>query len=308
MSAPPIQDVGFVQQGQVDWVAFGRTVVPLSIDILARLQGAGVQAITYAGALQLTTSFSLPERGQQRLWDVITRLKCYNSASSLLYFGFGHRSFFRVLTETVSGLKCIALCSCLTEMHSEAVAARILSALWLELGYPEDFEPSISQFRALLKACGGTLASSPFPEIANKMFPPVGDLKADDRCSEPKDVAKALTGLFDISTGKKKSIAIVGGSDGAFIAAVAHWIFNMSIYVEDCDGNTIFSSSVTNQPLQSDSAQVYIRQTALTPPSSRTLGPLSEGYVWGRIRRLYETTNGSLEVSRQLCKNLYGTC
>jgi hypothetical protein len=259
MSSPPTSDVGFVQQGQVDWVAFGKTIVPLTIDVLARLQGAGVQPITYAGALQLTTSFSLPERGQQRLWDVINRLKCYNSASNLLYFGFGHRSFFRILTETVSGLKCIALCSCLAEMHSEPVAARILSALWHELGYPEDFEPSIPQFRALIKACGGALASSPFPEIANRMFPSVRDLKADDKCSDPKDVAKALTGLFDISMGRKKSIAIVGGGDGAFIAAVAYWIFNMSIYVEDCDGNTVFSSSVTNLPVQSDSAQVYVR-------------------------------------------------
>ncbi|KAI6772959.1 hypothetical protein HG530_003917 [Fusarium avenaceum] len=259
MSAPPTSDVGFVQQGQVDWVAFGKTIVPLSIDVLARLQGAGVQPITYAGALQLTASFSLPEHGQQRLWDAINRLKCYNGASNLLYFGFGHRSFFRILTETVSGLKCIALCSCLAEMHSEIIAARILSALWHELGYPEDFEPSIPQFRALIKACGGSLASSPFPEIANRMFPSVKYLKANDRCSEPKDVAKALIGLFDISMGKTKSIAIVGGGDGAFIAAVAYWIFNMSIYVEDHDGNAIFSSSVTKRPVQPDSAQVYVK-------------------------------------------------
>ncbi|KAM0467924.1 hypothetical protein ACHAP7_011431 [Fusarium lateritium] len=288
MSSPPTSDVGFVQQGQVDWVAFGKSIVPLSIDVLARLQGAGVQPITYAGALQLTSSFSLPELGQQRLWDVINRLKCYNSASNLLYFGFGHRSFFRILTETVSGLKCIALCSCLGEMHPEPFAARILSALWHELGYPEDFEPSIPQFRALIKACGGALASSPFPEIANRMFPSARDLRNGGGCSEPKDVARALTGLFDISMERKKSIAIVGGSDGAFIAAVAYWIFNMSIYVEDCHRNPIFSSSVTNRPAQSDSAQVCIRFADL----SRSHGiAISEStYLLNNARELIDYT------------------
>lgn len=159
----------------------------------------------------------------------------------------------------MSGLKCIALCSCLAETHSETVAARILSALWHELGYREDVQPSIPQFRALIKACGGALASSPFPEIASRMFPSVGYMDANDKCSDPKEVAQALTGLFDISMGRKKSIAIVGGSDGAFIAAVAYWIFNLSIYVEDYDGDTIFSSSVTNLPVQPGSAQVHVR-------------------------------------------------
>lgn len=259
MSSPPTNDVGFVQQGQVDWVAFGRTVVPLSIDILARLQGAGVQAITYAGALQLTTCFKLPELGRQRLWDAINRLQVFNSASNLLYFGFAHRSFFRILTETVSGLKCIALCSCLAEMHTETVAARILSALWQEAGYPEDYEPSILQFKALVKACGGALASSPFPQIANRMFPHASDINVDEQCSEPKDIAKALSGLFDVSMGKKKSITVAGGSDCAFIAAVAHWVLNLDIYVEDYHGNVVFTPSVTNQPVEPSSAQVYIK-------------------------------------------------
>ncbi|KAL4731562.1 hypothetical protein ACLX1H_000535 [Fusarium chlamydosporum] len=259
MSSPPTNDVGFVQQGQVDWVAFGRTVVPLSIDILARLQGAGVQAITYAGALQLTTCFKLPELGRQRLWDAINRLQVFNSASNLLYFGFAHRSFFRILTETVSGLKCIALCSCLAEMHTETVAARILSALWQEAGYPEDYEPSILQFKALVKACGGALASSPFPQIANRMFPHASDINVDEQCSEPKDIAKALSGLFDVSMGKKKSITVAGGSDCAFIAAVAYWVLNLDIYVEDYHGNVVFTPSVTNQPVEPSSAQVYIK-------------------------------------------------
>lgn len=271
MSSPPTSDVGFVQQGQVDWVSLGKTVVPLTVDVLARLQGAGVQAITYAGALQLCTCFKLPQLGRQRLWDAIQRLPVYNGPSNLLYFGLGHRSFFRILTETVSGLKCIALCSCLAEMHTESVAAGILSAIWHEVGYPEDYEPSIIQFRALVKSCGGALATSPFPELVSRMLPPDASLQGHIYCSEPKDVAKALTGLFDISMGMKKSITVVGGYDCAFISAVAHWIFNLEVYVEDQNGNVIFSSSVAKRPLQPGSAQVYVRYGGADPQAGMVI-------------------------------------
>src|ERR1700760_782564 len=127
--SPPTTDVGFVQQGQVDWATFASKTVTLSIDVLARFQGAGVQEVTYAGALQLTTRFSVPELGRQRVWDSIKSLRVYSGYANALYFGFGHRSFLRFLSESVSGLKCIALCSCLSEMHSEDVAARVLTSL-----------------------------------------------------------------------------------------------------------------------------------------------------------------------------------
>lgn len=125
-ATPPSTDVGFVQQGQVDWVAFSKCTVSMSVEILARFQAAGVQELTYAGALQLTSRFSLPELGRQRVWDALQKLRVYSSHSNLLYFGFGHRSFLRFLSESVSGLKCIALCSCLGEMHSEDIAAHVL--------------------------------------------------------------------------------------------------------------------------------------------------------------------------------------
>jgi len=155
MSTPPTNDVGFVQQGQVDWVAFAKAAPPFAIEVLGRIQAAGVHAMTFAAILQLTACFKLSARGRDRLWDAISKLRAYNRASNILFFGFGHRSFFRTLTESVSGLKTIALCSCLAEMHSETIAPRILSAFWHEVGYPEHTEPSHQQFLALIKACGG---------------------------------------------------------------------------------------------------------------------------------------------------------
>ena len=192
-AAPPSTDVGFLQQGSVDWVAFSKSTVSMSVEVLARFQAAEVQEITYAGALQLTTRFKLPELGRQRVWDALKRLKIYAPTANILYFGFGHRSFLRFLSESVSGLKCIALCSCLAEMHSEDVAARILSSLWKEFGYPENMEPAHYQFKSLIKACGGAMATSPFPELAGRMLSPKMRMLQglNLECAEPDDIAKA---------------------------------------------------------------------------------------------------------------------
>lgn len=260
MSGPPTTDVGFVQQGQIDWVAFSKTPIPLTVEILARFQSAGVQEITYAGILQLTTRFNLPSLCRQRIWDAIVKLRVYSSAANLLYFGVGHRSFLRFLSESVSGLKCIALCSCLAEMHSQSVAAQVLSALWRELGYPEDFEPSHHQFRALIQACGVALTTSSFPRFAaNILLLGLKKPTVYPRCAEPIDIAKALHGLFDVSLGTRDSITVLGGPECGFIAAVAHWVLGLQIYVEDIDGQHVFSSSVATHSNQQTTTQVCVR-------------------------------------------------
>ncbi|KAF5716677.1 hypothetical protein FMUND_6204 [Fusarium mundagurra] len=258
-TGPPTAEVGFVQQGQVDWIAFGKTTVSMSLDILARFQAAGVQELTYAGVMQLTTRFKLPLLGRQRVWDAVHGLRVVSGASNLLYFGFGHKSFLRFLSESVSGLKCIALCSCLTEVYSEEIAAKVLAALWKEFDYPESFEPSLHQFKALVKSCGGALATTPFPEIAGRLHSPqLVDVHLME-CSDPGDLAKALIGLFEISMGARQSIRVVGNVNCSFIAAVSYWLFNLDVYVEDVDSQPLFSSSLSNRPLNSATAQVHVR-------------------------------------------------
>ena len=61
-------------------------------------------------------------------------------------------------------------------------------------------------------------------------------------CSEPSRTAKALHGLFDISTGTR-SITVVGNSGCSIIAAVAYLIFDLNVRVEGLDGGGLFASS-----------------------------------------------------------------
>ena len=239
-------EVGFTQQGTIDWVAFSNTVVPMSIGVLARLQGAGVQAITYAGIMQMVNHFSLPPLGLRRVEEAISKLPIYNSASQLLYFGFGHRSFFRQLTESVSGLKVIALSSLLAEAHSEDVAGLVLSSLWKKLGYPDDYQPSLQQFKAIVKACSGVFTSSVFPLLLGPMLPLRLRGSYDTApCSDPEAIAAALVALFDVVDRRRDRIILVGGSEGAFFAAIAHWLFDLDVVVDDeVDGTELFATSI----------------------------------------------------------------
>ncbi|KAI0537150.1 hypothetical protein GGR58DRAFT_527574 [Xylaria digitata] len=269
----------FPQQGQLDWVSLSKVVVPVSLDVLARLQGAGVQAITYVSILQLSVHFVVSDDELQRVRDAIRKLRVYSGASNLMYFGFGYRSLFRHLTDTLPGEKSIALCSCIGEAHSEMISAKILSALWKDFGYPEDCQPSHEQFKALIKACGGALATSPFPEVVRRMLPGNMIGSSQYKCSEPADIARALHALFDISTNKKTSVTIVGGAECSFIAAVAHWIFSFDISVEGMDGQVVFQSSARHPTRPLATVQVYVQYKDLAQPGltiSQTTYVLSE--------------------------------
>ncbi|KAK6851581.1 ankyrin repeat-containing protein [Apiospora arundinis] len=235
----------------------------LAVDVLARLQGGGLQPFTYIGAMNLASRFQMPERGRQRVWDAISGLKTYKAFKEVLYFGFGYRSAFDLMTQSVSGLKVIALCSALGEMHSGLQAARILSALWQEFQFPEDVEPSHEQMSALIKVCGGALSTSPFVEATSQMINSAPKSEYGPICSDLRELAKALHAIFDVSNGTKKSVTVIGGVSALFIAAVAYWILDLRTHVENGKGDMFFSTSVIEKDLESSkTAQVYVKYLA----------------------------------------------
>ncbi|KAK7991001.1 hypothetical protein PG990_015281 [Apiospora arundinis] len=257
--SPPTSDEGFVQQGQIDWVALIKMNSTLAVDVLARLEGGGLQPFTYIGAMNLVSHFQMPERGRQRVWDAISGLKTYKAFKKALYFGFGYRSVFDLMTQSVSGLKVIALCSALGEMHSEPVAARVLSALWREFQFPEEVEPSHEQMKALIKVCGGALLTSPFVEIASHMMNNLPSSVLRVGCADPGDLSKTLRAVFDVTNGSKKSITIIGGASSLFIAAMAYWILDLSTHVENEVGDVLFSTSIVDRLESSKSPQIYVK-------------------------------------------------
>ncbi|CRK30396.1 hypothetical protein BN1708_000926 [Verticillium longisporum] len=190
------------------------------------------------------------------------------------------------MTETLSGLKLIALCACLAEVHRESMPARILSALWKVYGFSEEYKPSLEQFSSLVKVCSGVLSASPFPEVHRRMMDldlPIASPEGEGQeRSEPADVAKALRGVFDITTEKHNRITVVGGSSCSFVAAISHWLFDLTTYVEDENGKVLFAPSIGECPIDPITAKVHVQYGSATTASMIDISSTSYGI--GNIR------------------------
>lgn len=203
---------GFMQNDQVDWVAFANSLWSTSSVVLQRFASAGVQPITFGAGLALSSQIRLGRLGNQRMHSAIEDVRGFWSMEKLLYFGFGARSFLRVMADTQLGVNCIALCASLAELHSEHASAWILDELWKLHGYPREYLPSHSQLTALVKACSGVLIRTEFSAIPDRMlgYDPYTRHPRPE-ISNPEDIAKAIHGLGEISNGKVSTITVTGG-------------------------------------------------------------------------------------------------
>lgn len=134
-------------------VAMGNSVFSMSYSILQRFADAGIQPLTHHAGLAISTQFRLSEKGNQPVRDALDNLRVSYGFESVLWFGFGHKSFLRLLTERELGVSCAALCACLGETYGTPKAAELLQALWDVNDFPKDLQPSRSQFGTLVSSC-----------------------------------------------------------------------------------------------------------------------------------------------------------
>ena len=264
--------MAFPQQGQVDWVAFGNTIFEGTFAILQRLSAAGVQPVTYGGGLALANQFRMSDIGGRRMDEALDSLQEHPVFDFVLTIGIGYQSFVRVLAETQIGINCIALCSCLVDTHSAELAAWVLRELWSTEAFPSQFEPSYAQFLALVSACAGVVSGTTFGETVYLMLGEGRNLDVEyaQGASGPRDIAKALHGLFQISAGATDSIEIIGGPDCAFIAAFAYWLLGLTVYVEDQNEVLIFTSLLVKEHAQVKVQYLDIHQRSYMEIASST--------------------------------------
>jgi hypothetical protein len=278
----------FITQGQIDWIAFGSTIWQASSAVLQRFASAGVQPVTLGATLAIANNFHLSHLGRQRVEQSLSNLRLEYGFEKILFFGFGHRSFPRILGETQLGINTIALCGCLSQSHVVELSASVLGEMWEELGYPEQYRPSHSQFVLLVESCAGSLASSTFDDTVSLMlgtnFRHNNEIDSDDedgrsldtddarrphiRAASANEIAKVLLSLFKLSTTSVEQVRVVGGVESAFVAAFAHWALGLRIQVRDENGDLIFTSVLD----ESEAQVIFDYQGDTSKPSMELTG------------------------------------
>ncbi|KAF5538900.1 hypothetical protein FPHYL_12413 [Fusarium phyllophilum] len=255
----PSTAVGFQQQGTVDWTRVMSGSVTFSVDVLSRLSKAGVEAFTIYAARAIFSNVKLGPTGELRLHRALDKLTAFPSFGKALWFGFGVKHIIWSMQESTEGLNCLGICACLTEAYSTTVAAKVIRELFLLYDPPAELTPALSQWAALVESSGGLLASSEFGLIFHGLTKLcLRDGRRNVRHNgSPKDIALVLKEVFEVSVGRLDRVFLSGGPDCAWIAAVAHWLLDLRVEVQDQDGTVIYRPDGTRNESSTD-AQIII--------------------------------------------------
>ncbi|KAF5602653.1 hypothetical protein FPCIR_1773 [Fusarium pseudocircinatum] len=234
--------VGFQQQGTVDWTRVMSGSVTFSVDVLSRLSKAGVEAFTIYAARAIFSNVKLGRNGEMRLHSALDKLSAFPSFGKALWFGFGVKHIIWSMQESAEGLNCLGICACLIEGYSTYAAAKIIRELFLLYNPPAELTPALRQWVALVETSGGLLASSEFGLVLHGLTKLclMEDLPRLPSPGSPRDVAFVLKEIFEVSVGRLDRLFLSGGADCAWIAAVAHWLLDLRVEVQDENGTIVY--------------------------------------------------------------------
>ncbi|KAI9763080.1 MAG: hypothetical protein M1840_000927 [Geoglossum simile] len=238
--------MSFQQQGQVDWVAFGDHTK----EILSRMLALNIDNKTIAAALTLSEKMKLSLEARKRICEATDKLRD-SVLHKVFWFGFGLEHIVHSLAATDGGLQCLSLCSCFLEVFEPSESASILHHLTVFHKIHEDVRPTEGQWKRLLSACSGALATSDFALTAEHFMslnndksilsttPSNGSFgRGGTRAmGNLEHIAEALYAMFNTPpSGTLNSITISGGSICGWIAAVGYWFLGLTVQITRING------------------------------------------------------------------------
>ena len=223
-------------------VAYDYHTFPLSIRDSLMLKRSGLDMMTMTVGVLVSQRLTPRSRAMETL---LPELQGASIAVGDLDIGFGPDHLVQLMMkETFRGpdgnsamTSCVCLCAALSVCYDSFFAAKVLDELFTIRGLTEVLRPALKDWRSLLDAFDGYLAWSAFPATLGRFEHVVSSRPLTTRFegrqlpTDPKHLARAIEALADVSSGLNATHTFTGGSDCAWLAAVAEWILGLNVTI-----------------------------------------------------------------------------
>jgi hypothetical protein len=221
--------------------------------------------------------------GERVLSEAMSTLTAKSCAADLIWFGTGVRHILRELVQTSQGCSLVALCAALTEGHSTTVSALVLYDIAKEIGGPQELQPSLEQWEALVRTAAPAFNATTFglrvhqiakfapsPQIQTGQVPYYNKnnnnsnsrtINTTPDTSHPTDLAKVLLSIGQVVQGNLRTVSVQGGCCCSWIAAWSDFVLGLRVLVRDANGIVVFANFNASEA----SAQVNVTFISGTP-------------------------------------------
>ena len=222
---------------------------------LLHYNAAGVDPYLVQVAELIGSQFNLALQSQRTLANAFSSLPRAEFYSQRMGIGYSDRHIARILLDSDGGFTFLSILGCLGEYFAQDVVVAIIMTLvksFPSMAIPEDYEPSDFQWKRLVHLCQGVLATSSFGALITRNHE---NLRVAVDHVSISQVVQGLIEMSNVSSGRtQKCLCERTGSDAFWFAAVAEYLFDLKVLVEDATGEVIYPQS----GLDEKSAQVVI--------------------------------------------------
>lgn len=253
-----------------------------TLGIFSRYAAGRVNPYTVAIGEALCGQFQVTANGRRKLESAISSLSFVGSLGDTLEFGFGIEDVVRSMAKSQQGSTCLALCAALKECYHDDVCVEVLLELARLSKVDGQWMPSSLEWKNLLAACAGTLATSAFSHRAEHFMQQpnreqrlgaYGALEMTPKdyrsCSSPKSIAEALSALAQVSRKAMEKVTIVGGADAGWLGAIAEWLLDLRVTILDTNSE-VFHTNVNE--LEDTQVQIIYSYEQERPQDIQCIG------------------------------------
>ncbi|KAK6501392.1 hypothetical protein TWF481_009232 [Arthrobotrys musiformis] len=306
----------FSNSGQVDWVTLAGSSVKFTVDVLARLSKAGIEAFTLAASYSVLGQFKLGNRAEIQVYDSVGKLRAFSSFNSALYFGFGVKHIVRSLADSAEGLSIVSICAILSDFYGTDFTGLILREFFKLLQPPAELTPTLAQWRNLAQTCAGALSHSSFKHHLSgisRLYYGDGSGQDPPLRGDVTQIAAALYELNKVASGQTDESVFLGGVDCALIAAIASWLLDLNIEIRTEDqGQVLFKHTSATKRKRPGGyfVAVVFSQTVAPAPQNQIATKVSGYQRVVNIQQLFAPPdpNGVFPLRAAICTRVaWGT-